>query len=85
MRLTVVYLIMAILICAMIQESEQLFWRRGHRRCCSRTTTTTTTMPSLITVTLSGKIKREIMAAPLLSALTNKREEIGKSSLHEGK
>ncbi|XP_029663796.1 uncharacterized protein LOC115235862 [Formica exsecta] len=80
MRLTVVFLIVTILVCAMIQESvsEQTSWfsrrrlhgcRRHRTTMAATTATTTTTTTSTTSSTPAGRRKREIIAGPLLSAL----------------
>ncbi|KAM0725024.1 hypothetical protein ACS0PU_009408 [Formica fusca] len=78
MRLTVVFLIVTILVCAMIQESEQTFWFfHGRHRGCRRhrttvratTASTTTAATTAASTQPAGRRKREIIAAPLLSAL----------------
>ncbi|KAL0106822.1 hypothetical protein PUN28_015393 [Cardiocondyla obscurior] len=65
MRLTAIFLILAIVVCVMIQDSEQFFhrgWygRRGYgRRRCRTTTTSSTT--STTTSAQNGRRRREII------------------------
>nr|ADC34232.1 hypothetical protein [Solenopsis invicta] len=75
MRLTLVFLIVTIVMCAMFQESEQ-FWGWGGRRyrgwrggCRRRTTTSPTTTSSTTTgasSTVQTRRRREIEDTPLV-------------------
>ncbi|GAB1865207.1 hypothetical protein CAJAP_06286 [Camponotus japonicus] len=82
MKLTVVFLIMAILVCAMFQESEQTWWLWGHRRHgrherrrfggCRHTTTAATTA-STTTTSASTAATTSASTAATTSASTANR------------
>ncbi|XP_011692894.1 PREDICTED: uncharacterized protein LOC105452983 [Wasmannia auropunctata] len=67
MRITVVLLILTILVCAMVQESEQIFWGgrryrygRRYRGCCCRTTPAPTNSTNSTAGNI-GRKRREII------------------------
>ncbi|XP_011067295.1 PREDICTED: salivary glue protein Sgs-3 [Acromyrmex echinatior] len=73
MRLSVVFLILTIVVCAMFQESESFLCKTKTRKCkkcccksrCCKTTTTSTTSTTTTTTTTTaapgGRKRRDIM------------------------
>ncbi|XP_018045098.1 PREDICTED: uncharacterized protein LOC108685011 [Atta colombica] len=77
MRLSVVFLVLMIVVCAMFQESESRYWSpwhgRGRPSRCHRTSTSTSTSTTTTTTTTT----------PSTTPSSRKRRDIADSNQHK--